>query len=54
MYEVAKELAYFVVPNEYGIKDSVKLKTAKFIVTPLCKKIYNDLMFWKDKKGLED
>lgn len=52
--EVARDLAYFVVPNEYGIGDQLKLETAKYIVSPLCKKIYSDLMFWKGKKSPEE
>lgn len=53
LYEVARDLAYFIVPNEYGIKDEHKLETARHIVEPLCRKIYSDLMFWKGKKSPE-
>lgn len=47
---MARLLAYFVVPNEYGISDKQKLMTAKEIVSPLMEKILVDLMFWKNKK----
>lgn len=54
LFEVARDLAYFVVPNEYGLRSECKLEAARFIVTPLCKKIYSDLMFWKGKKCSEE
>ena len=47
---LARLLAYFIVPNEYGLNDKQKLITAKEIVSPLMEKILVDLMFWKNKK----
>ena len=54
LLELAQMLAYFVVPNEYGVEKHTRLKTAELIVTPLCKKILVDLMFWKDNKFQEE
>lgn len=50
MYKLAKLLAHFVVPNEYGMKNKESLATAKDIISPLLEKILVDLMFWKNKK----
>ena len=47
---MAKMFAYFVVPNEYGMNDKLKLETAHNIAGPLLEKILNDLMFWKEMK----
>ena len=44
----SKLLAHFVVPNEYGLTDEDKIKTAQEIASPLLEKILTDLMFWKD------
>ena len=49
-FELAKLLAYFVVPNEYGMNDRLKLETSHNIGAPLLEKILSDLLFWKDKK----
>jgi inositol hexakisphosphate/diphosphoinositol-pentakisphosphate kinase len=54
LLELAQTLAFFVVPIEYGIEKHTRLKTAELIVTPLCKKILNDLMFWKGNKFHEE
>jgi hypothetical protein len=35
MTHLAKILAYFVVPNEYGINENEKLATAKNTISPL-------------------
>lgn len=53
IYELSQVFAYFVVPSEYGMCPQTKLITAKKTVTPLFRKIYNDLMFWKGEKGNE-
>ena len=45
---MSRLLAHFVVPNEYGIKDEEKVKTAQDIASPLLEKILTDLMFWKN------
>ena len=54
IYVLSQTFAYFVVPSEYGMSPENKLRTGKETVAPLCKKIYNDLMFWKGEKGSEE
>lgn len=54
LLELAQMLAEFVVPNEYGVERHTRLKTAELMITPLCKKILVDLMFWKDNKFQEE
>eukprot|EP01017_Pseudomicrothorax_dubius_P043427 TRINITY_DN7230_c0_g1_i1.p1 TRINITY_DN7230_c0_g1~~TRINITY_DN7230_c0_g1_i1.p1 ORF type:complete len:242 (-),score=47.44 TRINITY_DN7230_c0_g1_i1:84-809(-) len=47
LFQSAKTLADFVVPFEYGIDEKDKVDIGLNIITPLLKKIKNDLLWWE-------
>ena len=48
LYALIKNLAYFVMPLEYGIKIQEKIDIGIQFIKPLIKKIRNDLLWWSD------
>ena len=54
LFALIKNLAYFVMPLEYGIKIQEKIDIGIQFIKPLIKKIRNDLLWWSDSQPSEN
>ena len=54
LLNLSELLHSFFVPFEYGISRSQKVNIAKQVVSDLCEKVKDDLLWWKSKQNQFD